>query len=273
MKEIFVEKSPLYYRIADWEDKMNVTAGFTTKNNGVSKDVFTSLNTGFHVHDKEADVVKNRELIADETGFPLSSWVGAEQTHRTNIRRVTSAEKGLGARDYISALRDTDGLYTDQDGILLTLCFADCVPIFYISEKHHFIGTVHAGWKGTVQGIASEMVSIWKGHGIAPNDIKVVIGPSICQNCYIVDDKVIKEVDKMVEDNSEKPYNLIREGQYSLDLKKCNQLILQTAGVSDISVTGLCTSCRSEAFFSHRRDEGRTGRLMGFIGWKEAVTE
>ncbi|MGM9928940.1 MAG: peptidoglycan editing factor PgeF [Bacillus sp. (in: firmicutes)] len=271
MKEIFKKQANQYYSIADWE-KMNpsLTVGFTTKNGGVSEGAFSSLNTGFHVQDELQHVVENREIIADQIDFPLACWVGAEQTHKTNIRFITKQHKGLGAKDYESALKDTDGLYTNEEGLLLTLCYADCVPIYYFAPHQKYIGMVHAGWKGSVAGIAAEMVECWKQHSIEPKDILAVIGPSICEECYIVDDKVIGEVDKIVAAGKEKPYTLLSEGQYKLNLQKLNESILRTAGVQQIDVTNYCTSCHEEEFFSHRRDGGRTGRLMSFIGWKEA---
>ena len=67
--------------------------------------------------------------------------------------------------------------------------------------------------------------------GVSANEIFVVIGPSICQNCYVVDNKVIDNVQKLLEEYDEKPYNLISEGQYQLDLKRLNMLLLEKAGI------------------------------------------
>lgn len=270
MSDIFKKQTEQFFSISKWE-QMNpqLTVGFTTKNGGVSVDDYASLNIGFHVNDQSEHVVQNRAIIAEKIQFPLNQWVSAEQTHKTNICHVTKQQRGLGAKDYNSALKDTDGMYTNEDGVLLTMCYADCVPIYYFAPERHYIGVVHAGWKGTVAGIASEMVLKWKQEGIQPHEIYSVIGPSICRNCYIVDDKVIKEVHKMVEDVNKKPYNLISEGQYSLDLKELNKQILWSAGVRNIDVTNFCTSCGDQEFFSYRRDGGKTGRLMSFIGWKE----
>lgn len=272
MSDIFKKQTEQFLSILKWE-QMNpqLVVGFTTKNGGASVGHYTSLNIGFHVNDDVERVVQNRAILAEKIQIPLDQWVSAEQTHRTNICRITSQQKGLGAKDYDTALRDTDGMYTSEDGVLLTMCYADCVPIYYFAPDHHYIGVVHAGWKGTVAGIASEMVHKWEQEGIKPDEIYAVIGPSICQTCYIVDDKVIKEVHKMVEETHEKPYNLISAGQYSLDLKALNRQILQSVGVQHIDVTNLCTSCEEELFFSYRRDGGVTGRLMSFIGWKEAL--
>jgi polyphenol oxidase len=247
-------------------------AGFTTKNGGVGTGSYETFNTGFHVGDKTDVVNENRKIIAELTGFPMDCWIGAEQTHGTNIFKVSHDDKGKGAADYQSSVKDTDGLYTDKKGILLTLCFADCVPLFFVSPKYGYIGAAHAGWKGTVGGIARKMVERWTLEGVDPKDIYAVIGPSICKDCYVVDDKVINLVQNLLEENDEKPYNTISKGQYQLDLKRLNAMIIERAGVpsSQIEITELCTNCDSQLFFSHRRDKGLTGRLMSFIGWKEA---
>lgn len=133
------------------------------------------------------------------------------------------------------------------------------------------IGIAHAGWKGTVGQIAKKMVMAWSREGIQSNRIFVAIGPSICEKCYIVDKYVMNFVEKSLEDGGVLPYNLLSEGQFSLNLRELNRQILLAAGVPDenISITELCSSCNREEFFSHRRDHGSTGRMLSFIGWKE----
>lgn len=272
MTEAFTLKKEQYFEMEGWQSAWpGLIAGFTSKNGGIGKAEFSGLNIGFHVGDRLEDVVKNREILADELGFPLQRWVGAEQTHETNIVKVGQGDQGKGSRDYESSLKATDGLYTNEKGILLTLCYADCVPIYFIEPKKGYIGTAHAGWKGTVGGIARKMISEWNDEGIPSDEIYAAIGPSICGDCYIVDDKIITLVQNMLEENDEKPYTLISKGQYQLNLQALNALILVKAGVpkSQIEVSALCTSCERSQFFSHRRDKGKTGRLMSFIGWKE----
>lgn len=84
------------------------------KNGGVSQKPFESLNTGLHVHDKDTDVVKNREYIADMFNTDLQSWVFADQTHDNRVQKVTQRDRGKGAREYNTALKATDGLYTNE---------------------------------------------------------------------------------------------------------------------------------------------------------------
>ncbi|MGX2959176.1 peptidoglycan editing factor PgeF [Peribacillus sp. JNUCC 23] len=272
MTEPFLLHEEEFFYLESWMNKFpGLVAGFTTKNGGVSKAPYASLNIGFHVGDNKEDVVANRSLLAEKLSFPLTEWVCAEQTHETKVVKVLPSDCGKGAKDYLSSLKATDGLFTTEKQILLTLCYADCVPLYFIAPKYSMVGVAHAGWKGTVAGIATSMIQSWNQAGILSSDIHVTIGPSICGDCYVVDDKVVKFVQKLLEDYDEKPYNLISEGQYNLNLKQVNAEILVKAGVprEQIDISTLCTSCENEKFFSHRRDQGKSGRLMSFIGWKE----
>ncbi|WML51931.1 peptidoglycan editing factor PgeF [Neobacillus sp. PS3-12] len=270
--EPFVLQQESLFLIKNWTDQYkNLVAGMTTKNEGYSKEAFNSLNLGFHVGDVLIDVCTNRQKVAEDVGFPLEHWVGAEQIHEKQIQKVTRADRGRGSNLYDTSFKGTDGFYTDEKGILLTLCYADCVPLFFIAPEWGMIGAAHAGWKGTVKQIAAEMVELWGMEGIRPQQIFVTIGPSICKKCYIVDKRVIDLVQNILVDVEEKPYNLVKENEYCLDLREVNRLVLQKAGVpnENISSTGYCTSCDQDKFFSHRRDHGRTGRMLSFIGWKE----
>lgn len=261
-----------YMEINDWvSGNPALTAGFTMKNGGTSSGPFSSLNIGFHVHDRYEAVVDNRKHLADMLGFPLESWVGAEQTHEIHIEKITANHKGLGAIRYDDSVQRTDGLYTLDKDVLLTLCYADCVPLFFKHRQSGAVAVAHAGWKGTVGGIAKEMVHALGKEGVPAEEIECVIGPSICEGCYVVDDHVISFVKKIVDAGEINPYNEINGGQYQLNLKKLNEQILLRSGLKadNIQVTNFCTSCDHELFFSHRKDTGKTGRMIAFIGWKE----
>lgn len=270
--EPFILSTNEFFSIKEWMDRYpGLEAGFTTKNGGVSKQVFTGLNFGFHVGDDQGSVCQNRLLLANKINFPLDSWIGAEQTHGVHIQKVSKKDQGRGSEDYDSSFNDTDGFFTDETGILLTLCYADCVPLYFIEPDSRLIGAAHAGWKGTVSGIGTEMISKFQQNGAKTEKISAVIGPSICKKCYIVDERVTLLVKNVLEGVESLPYNQVSEGQYSLDLKELNRQILLKAGVKNenIHVTDFCTSCHSEHFYSHRRDKGNAGRMLAYIGWKE----
>lgn len=263
---------PETFSIEPWIEKFpHLTAGFTTRDGGVSNGIVTGLNFGFHVADNAVNVKKNREILSDVLGFPLDRWVGAEQIHDVEIKKVTRSDSGKGADSYATSFKGTDGFFTDESSVLMTMCFADCVPLFFVSPEKRLLGVAHAGWKGSVGDIAGEMVSVFSGKGADPAEVLSVIGPSICEKCYVVDERVIKLVENILEGVEKNTYNQISEGQYALDLKELNRRLLIKAGLKDenILVTKYCTSCSNELFYSHRKEKSAAGRMMAFIGWKE----
>lgn len=253
-----------------WE-KLNeeLVVGFTTKNGGISCGDFHSLNLGLHVKDKPENVVLNRRRLADELKSPLENWVCADQVHDSSIYKVSQSDKGKGILDYESAIRATDGLYTQEENLMLALCYADCVPLYFYEHEKKLIGTAHAGWKGTVKDVGGKMIQTWiKDEEADVTSIYAIIGPSIGPCCYVVDDYVIEKVNQVIRNTAALPYHKVSEGQYSLDLKQLNKQLLIHAGVKEdrILTSSLCTSCESSMFFSHRRDSGSTGRMFSFIG-------
>jgi len=246
--------------------------GLTTKQGGESEGPFASLNTGLHVGDDRTDVVNNRRRLAEWLSFPLEHWVCCEQVHGAVIRKVTKSDRGSGSHDFAAAIRGADGLYTDEAGVLLALCFADCAPVYFIAPSAGMIGLVHAGWRGTAGGIAKNMVRLWQEREqIAPSDIYAAIGPAIGPCCYTVDDRVVDGLRPTLPPERPLPWRETSPGQYALDLKEANRLQLVAAGVPDshIYVSERCTSCEKTLFFSHRRDRGTTGRMLAFIGRRE----
>jgi polyphenol oxidase len=274
MPEIFQQKSnEEVLFLEDWHFMMpQLVVGFTTKKGGSSKGPFTGLNLGLHVHDDADDVRLNRKKLADVLQFPLEKWVCSEQIHDNRIEKVSGSDCGKGVLHYNTAVAGTDGLYTNETNILLALCFADCVPLYFFAPSKGLVGIAHAGWKGSVKNIAGEMIRLWTEKEKVPHaDIYAAIGPAIGKCCYIVDDRVIDLVKKALKGLEYAIYNETSKGQYALDLKELNRLLLLKAGVPEenILVSKYCTSCADELFFSHRRDKGKTGRMMSFIGRKE----
>ncbi|MFS0861407.1 peptidoglycan editing factor PgeF [Fredinandcohnia sp. 179-A 10B2 NHS] len=270
--EPFVRKSEQVLELSTWNNLSAdmLVAGFTTRVGGISSTDYESFNLGLHVKDNPNTVGSNRNLLGTLLDFPTSRWVCSEQTHDNKIVKVSSSDIGAGVYDYSNSIKDTDGLYTDDKNILLTLCYADCVPLFFYSPDRQLIGIAHAGWKGTVKNIAGEMVQKWREEGVLPHQIFAAIGPAIGKCCYVVDDYVINLV-RDLEIESANIFSNKEDGQYQLDLKQLNYELLKKAGIREnhISVSSYCTSCENNLFFSHRKDNGKTGRMMSFIGIKE----
>ncbi|MFD2628304.1 peptidoglycan editing factor PgeF [Oceanobacillus kapialis] len=267
MSEPFIIDHASNLRIGKWE-KLSpaLTAGFTTRIGGVSPQPYQSLNMGLHVKDHHNNVIKNREILANTLSFPLSNWIVGEQVHNTKVKTVTRQDAGSGAIQLESSLTGIDGIVSTEEGVLCAAFYADCVPLFFFDPKQHKIGIAHAGWKGSVHGIAEEMVGKFVNMGTNLTDLLVVIGPCISRKHYEVDEQVITHIPDKFFTNS---VDVKGNGYYNLDLKQLNMDILLQSGVlrNNISVTNYCTYQDKELFFSHRRDNGKTGRMLGFIGF------
>ncbi|HET7656842.1 MAG TPA: peptidoglycan editing factor PgeF [Bacillales bacterium] len=246
-----------------------VHAGISTRNGGVSVKPYESLNLGLHVGDVWEHVVENRRRLAHEIGFPLESWVCAEQVHGSSIHKVSLDERGCGAKEMGTAVAGTDGLYTREPGVLLSLGYADCVPLYFFARGCSIVGLAHAGWRGTTQNIAGNMIKRWvQDEKIPLEDIRVVIGPSIGPCCYEVDQQVIDALSNVLGSQADDVYRQSSEGHYRLDLKKSNMKLCQKEGISEnhIECSSYCTGCQTDTFYSHRIEGGPTGRMMAYIG-------
>lgn len=248
-----------------------ILSGISLRTGGTSLAPFASLNLGLHVGDDRENVVANRRKAAEEIGFSLERWVCAQQVHGTNIARVTGECAGAGATSPDTAVKNVDGLFTTEPDLLLALCFADCVPVYFYSKQPAAVGLMHCGWRGTVRLGAVRMVeTMCRTLDLVPEDIYAVIGPAIAGADYEVDQTVIDEVSKLgrgIRNGAVTPHG---DEHYLLDLQALNRAVLIRAGVpqEQIQVTGYKTSVFPELFYSYRKDHGRTGRMMGFIGMK-----
>lgn len=239
------------WQVPGWEKYDWLCHGFTTTSFG---------NLALHVGDGADQVIARRRKLADFLGFSLASWVCANQIHETKIVKISGAHRGSGACDLESALPGTDGLITDEPGVLLACFFADCVPLFFVVPERRIIGVAHAGWRGTVAQIASKMVeAIISNYQVSPGQIQAAVGPSIGKCCYRVGPDVAAQ---FPEETVER-----REEGIHLDLKLANLLQLEAGGVdhSRVYCTDICTCC-SEQFYSYRRSGSQAGRMAAVIG-------
>jgi hypothetical protein len=143
--------------------------------------------------------------------------------------------------------------------------FADCVPILLYDPVQGVVGLAHAGWQGTVKGIATSAVEAMQArYGSRPVDIRAGIGPSIGVHHYAVGAEVIARVR---ESFGEAAASFLPEtnGAVQFDLWAANRFLLEQAGVFQVEVAGLCTACHPQDWFSHRAQNGRTGRFGALI--------
>ncbi|SFB36031.1 conserved hypothetical protein [Cohnella sp. OV330] len=264
-------RDPGLLPLAPWSRFEDLTAGFSTRLGGSSQPPRDGLNTALHVGDDEHAVIANRRAIAEALGWPFEAWTCAEQVHGNNVVRITSAERGLGRLSRDSAIQDADALITDEPDVLLAMYFADCVPLYFYDPEHGALGLAHAGWKGTVADIAAATIrAMADAFGTDASGLYAAIGPSIGGCCYEVDDIVINRVRGIVPDD-ESFHVPSSEGKSRLNLKEINKHLMIKAGIlpSRIEMSGWCTSCSTDLFFSHRKERGQTGRMMSWLGKKK----
>ena len=240
---------------------------FTTRMGGVSEGIFSSMTLSFTRGDDEKAVKENFRRIAGTFGKSCNDFVFTDQTHTTNVRKVTKEDLGKGItkeRDYA----DIDGLITNEPGIILSTFFADCVPLYFVDTKNKAIGMSHSGWRGTVNRMGKVTIdAMTEAYGTNPKDLICAIGPSICVDCYEVSFDVAEAFMEAFKDNTDEILYAKENGKYQLNLWRANELILLEAGVrkENIATTNLCTSCNEKYLFSHRASHGKRGNLGGFL--------
>lgn len=240
-------------------DNISFPHGFSTREGGVSYgNGLDTLDLGMG---EPSDVNENRRRFASALGSDISCLFSAKQIHSARVVTVTEADKG--------GYFECDGFVTKEKGLLLSVKVADCVPILLADEENGVIAAVHAGWRGSVSGIALNAVKEMEKLGAKAENISAAIGPSIHSCCYEVDLPFLNAVRRSeyagVTLPFVKPSRVV--GKYFADLQGMNCALLGMAGVKEdnISVCDICTCCEKDSFFSHRGSGGKRGLMMAAI--------
>jgi len=199
--------------------------------------------------------LKNHQRIYEVIEYDYFSRFDVWQVHGTDIicADTPRSPQTLHAK--------ADGILTDQHNLTLFMRFADCVPILLLDTEKKVIGIVHAGWQGTNQKIAKVAVEKMQTcFGSKPEHILAGIGPSICQDCYEVGPEVYSSFRVNFGEKAEEFFE-DHDGHKYLDLWAANRSTLESAGVKEIETAGLCTACNLDDWFSHRQENGKTGRF------------
>lgn len=245
--------SMVYYRFERWA---HLRHGVFTRSGGVSRAPWASLNLGGNVGDDAAAVRRNHELMYTALGVDDARACSVWQVHGIDVVLVNGTVRG---RRWLAR---ADAMVTDKLDTPLSMRFADCTPILFHDPVRGVIGMAHAGWRGTVQGMAANTVRVMqRAYGCQPADIQAAIGPSIGPDRYQVGEEVVAAVQAYFGTTD----GLIRrdpgDGSAYFDLWAANRLDLERAGVEQIDIAGICTAERTDEFFSHRAEQGRTGRF------------
>lgn len=244
---------------------------FTTRQGGVSQGIYESLNFSMTRGDKKEDVEENFRRLAEAMGVTYENFVFSDQTHTTNVKKITGQDAGNGlVRE--KSFFDIDGMITNEPGLVLSTFYADCVPLYFADPVHKAIGLSHSGWRGTVGRIGRVTIeAMGREYGSRPEDLICAIGPSICQDCYEISQDVAVEFEKEFASHVTEILEQKENGKYQLDLWRTNEVILMEAGVrkENIATTNICTCCNSDLLFSHRASKGRRGNLGAFMMIRE----
>lgn len=242
---------------------------FSTREGGVSKPPYDTLNLGLRVGDDHEAVRENRRRFFNALGIGPSQVVRVRQVHGSDVLVVDEAlaNKEGFPRILLDEGYKYDALITDQIGLALVITTADCFPIFILDPVRRAIGAIHAGWRSTVKRISQQALDkMIETFGTRAEDCLAAIGPGIGGCCYEVNSGVIEPLAAafpnwrdLVTDKS--------PGRWNLNLGEANLRLLLEMGLKEENIfnPGLCTSCRRDLFYSHRRDRGRTGRMMNLI--------
>ncbi|MBN1967115.1 MAG: peptidoglycan editing factor PgeF [Anaerolineae bacterium] len=249
---------PVFYQFEQWPGDDGLAHGIFTRLGGVSQAPWQSLNVGSTVGDEPQAVLTNKARQYEALGVDGSRVFTVWQVHGARTRVVNAP---LADPDDLDALEQADGLVTDRPGLTLTMRFADCVPVLFYDPTRQVIGMAHAGWRGTVRGAAPSVVrTMVETFGCRPQDIQAGIGPSIGPEHYQVGAEVVAAFREAFADG-DRFFHRAAEGTFFLNLWEANRQALAAVGVTQVEIAALCTASHTDEFYSHRAEQGRTGRF------------
>ena len=250
-----------FYKFDSLEKYDGLLHAVSTRSEDDAYDFSLALHTG----EEAGKIIRNREMLSKmlESKKKLH-FIVAEQTHSEHIEVIQESEtRGWGSLK--DAIEDCDALITDLKGVVLTILTADCVPVLLYDKKNKVIAAVHAGWKGTKAEIVAKTVrKMQEMFGSESEEIVAGIAPAIGRCCYEVGEEVAKHF-------SDLPEGYTQKGEkYMLDLPYINKYQLLESGLKEkhIEMSGICTACETQRFFSYRKEQGCSGRFMSMIGMK-----
>jgi hypothetical protein len=230
--------------------------GFPERDGGVSTGARASLNLGYKWGDDRANVDENRRRLAEHAGYTPEALQPMRHAHGTNVWKVGEP---------LAESAEFDGLVTDREGPVLPAFAADCIPLLFADPDARVCGAAHAGWRGTVNGIAANVVGRLVEMGARADRIRVALGPSIGPCCFEVGPEVVAEFRAAFGDVP----GMVMKGPKKdhIDLRVATRTVLERARVSPQHIDDKppCTRCEAERFFSYRRDGKDGGVHMAFI--------
>lgn len=256
--------APPALQVAAWQRVPHLVHGFFGRRGGGSSGGYSSLNLSYAVGDNVAVVDGNWARVRACEGEAIA-FATMKQVHGAHVAEVGAA----------GPVGEADAMLTSAPGVGLCVLTADCVPLLIVAPGAHAVAAVHAGWRGTLAGVAVRTLrSLAATYAVEAGDVHVALGPAVGRCCYEVDAAIADDLEGRWQTAAEALHRYTRDGEAKakLDLRRANAAMLVEAGVAPdrISFVGGCTCCEIDEFFSHRaavKSGETTGRQLSFIGW------
>lgn len=259
------------FRVKMLEDYPNINHGFTARVGGVSAVPYSSLNLGWSRNEPRENIERNYRLFCDAAGLKYEDLILVSYDHGVHIEAVDRLSRGRGFNR--GPLPLCDGLITNEPSAALITLHADCSAVFIYDPANHAIGLAHAGWKGILGGIGAFLAKrMAETYGSEPSELIAAIGPLICGRCFEVDEELGKSfIEAFHYQSCCRPG--ARPGKLYLNLQDAACIQLLDAGLRPerVTVMDACTFEMESMFFSHRRDNGKTGAMAAYIQLEKRV--
>ncbi|NIQ40118.1 MAG: peptidoglycan editing factor PgeF, partial [Proteobacteria bacterium] len=250
-----------FYQASHLDASGRVIHAFTTRQGGVSPPPFHSLNLSTSAGDQETYVKSNREILMRTFGLDPSVLLTVNQVHEADILILESSTPAEVSRV------SRDAIITKRRGIAIGVLTADCVPILVFDPVHRAVAAIHAGWKGIAGDLVGKTIrTMIDRFETRPEKLRAAVGPSIGPCCYEVDDPVRSALSHY-PDGWSKWAKAVSPRSWMLNLSQASVDLLLGSGVrpDNLVFFDICSHCHPDLFYSHRRDNGRTGRQISFV--------
>jgi len=248
--------------------------GFSTRSGGTSPMPENALNLAGFNEDVAENILENRRRFLKLFPYEFGKWAlaGCWQVHGSEVRLINHFAEAKPAEDAHGDTIYCDAIVSNAPGVLAGVKTADCVPILIGDPKTGAFAAVHAGWRGTLAEVATKALKrMTAEYNTKPQAVRVAIGPAAASCCYEVGKDVIEPFKSRFPD--QELFIQTSTDHACINLLAANRSQLMLAGVDPekINIAPLCTMCRTDLFFSYRREksvQGKVGRLLSVIGRK-----
>lgn len=244
-----------------------VPHAFTTRRGGLSSGLFSSLNFGnpgdlpAHERDPISTIRANQAVTLHSLGVPSRALVEVHQVHGAAVHIVLPGQPAHPTPSDTKA----DAIVTNDPSRMIAVRVADCAPILLSSLDGTIVAAVHAGWRGVISGVLPASIAAMRSLGAS--DIAAAIGPCIGAANFEVGPEVVAEFSRVFPHLPALALpHPSSPGKFYIDIKAALAEQLRMASVASTHIMPHCTVDQADLFFSHRRDAGRTGRMMALIG-------